>query len=75
MLTGPKGLFDTLSKSSITIEKRLMIDLETVRDSHANYEIFNLGFFRSKNNTADGLTKTKNTVPKYLIQNLNVILE
>lgn len=34
-----------------------MIDIETVRDSYANYEISNVGFIGGENNPADGLTK------------------
>ncbi len=36
-----------------------MIDCQAVRDSYANHEISDVGLFRSKNNPADGLTKTK----------------
>ena len=36
-----------------------MIDLSAVRDAYNEHEISNIGFLKSQNNPADGLTKTK----------------
>ncbi len=37
-----------------------MIDLQAGRDAYALYDISNVGFIRSPNNLADGLTKIDN---------------
>lgn len=49
MLTDSKSLFDTLTKSSTTNRKPLMIDVRTVRDGYAIHKIFNVRFIRSEN--------------------------
>lgn len=57
MLTDSKSLFDVLTKCSSTIEKRLMIDLQVVRQAYETHLISDLGFIRTEHNPADGLTK------------------
>ena len=57
MYTDSKSLFDILTKCSNTTERRLMIDLQSVRNAYENHEISNIGFLRGPNNPADGLTK------------------
>ncbi len=57
MLTDSKSLFDTMIKCSTTTEKRLMIDISVVREAYTAQEISNVGFVRSPNNPADGMTK------------------
>ena len=59
MLTDSLSLFDVITKSTITTEKRLMIDLKVVKDSYHRNELRNIGFIRSENNPADALTKVK----------------
>ena len=57
MFTDSKSLFDIITKCSNTSERRLMIDLQAVRDAYQSYEISNVGFLRGPNNPADALTK------------------
>ena len=60
MITDSKSLFDVITQCSQTLEKRLMIDLQSVRDAYQCHEISNIGFVRGPNNLADGMTKTGN---------------
>ena len=57
LLTDSKSLFDIISKGSRTSEKRIMFDIHATRESYKNHEISNIGFVRSCDNLADGLTK------------------
>ena len=57
MFTDSKSLFDVITKSSQTQERRLMIDLQAVRNAYTTHEISNVGFLRSEENPADGMTK------------------
>ena len=59
MLTDSKSLFDVLTSSSTTTEKRLMIDLQTVQDSYNKNEITDVAHIRSIYNISDALTKVK----------------
>ena len=59
LLTDSKSLFDIISKGSRTNEKRIMVDIYSARQSYQAREISNIGFVRSENNIADGLTKPK----------------
>lgn len=59
MLTDSHSLFDVITKSSMTSECRLMIDIKDVRDGYENMHISNVGFVRSENNPADAFTKVK----------------
>jgi hypothetical protein len=62
MFTDSISLFDVITKSSTTAEKRLMIDLVVVREANDRMEIAQLAFFRTNWNPADALTKvSRNT--------------
>ena len=62
MLTDSLSLFDVLTKATVTTEKRLMIDLQNVKDSYHNNEIYHVAFILSENTLADPLTKLNNTI-------------
>ena len=57
MYTDSKSLFDTITRRSQTQEKRLLIDLATVRDAYRSKEISNVAWIRSEYNLADPMTK------------------
>lgn len=57
MLTDSESLFKSIVKSTTTTEKRLMIDLEAARQSYGTQKISDVGWIRSEDNPADGLTK------------------
>ena len=59
MVTDSLSLFDIITRASITAEKRLMIDLETVNGTFKRREIEKMGFNRTEFNPADALTKAK----------------
>lgn len=42
-----------------TTEKRLMVDLQEMREAYRKIESSDVAWGRSENNTADTLTKTK----------------
>lgn len=48
MLTDSLFLFDVLTKSSTTLKRRLMIDVQTVRDTYQSLEVINVVFLRSE---------------------------
>ena len=57
MLTDSKALFDVITRSKYTTEKRLMIDIAAVRQAYNEKEINNIALIKSEFNPADGLTK------------------
>jgi hypothetical protein len=57
MYTDSLSLFDVITKSSTTAEKRLTIDLVVVREAFDRMEIAHLAFLRTNWNTADALSK------------------
>lgn len=57
MITDSLSLFDVITRASSTTEKRLMIDIESVRKAYKNKEIEKMVFVRSPFNPADALTK------------------
>ena len=59
MVTDSLSLFDIITRASITAEKRLMIDLETMKGAYKRREIEKMGFIRTAFNPADALTKAK----------------
>ena len=59
LLTYSKSLFDIISKGSRTSEKRIILDIHVTRSAYQVKEISNIGFVRSSDNAADGLTKPK----------------
>lgn len=56
-LTDSKLIFDTITKLTGESEKRLMIDIATLRQSHSSGEITNIGDVLTENDLADPLTK------------------
>lgn len=65
MFTDSKSLFDAITKGSQTQEKRLMIDLEAVRDAYGSQEMSNVRFLQVPDNPADGPTKTGHCAALY----------
>ena len=59
MLTDSLSLFEAIMKAPITAEKRLMIDLATVKDAYEKRYIALVGFIRTEKNLTDSLTKVK----------------
>jgi len=57
LLTDSKALFDIISKGSRTSEKRMMLDIAAAREGFRDRVISDIGFVRSSENLADGLTK------------------
>ena len=57
LLTDSKSLFDVISKGSRTSEKHVMLDIAAVREGFWDKVISGIGFIRSSQNLADGLTK------------------
>lgn len=63
LYTDSKCLFDVITKNTTTVEKRLIIDLQSARESYEKMEISDIAKIPSKANPADALTKvTKNEV-------------
>jgi hypothetical protein len=56
-LTDSKSLFDVMTKRSVTSERRLMLDIACAQGEWAKQEISDIGFIRSTENIAYGLTK------------------
>ena len=59
MLTDCQLLFDALTRSRYTTERRLMVNIAAAREAYSNGLIFNIGLIRSEHNPADSLTKVK----------------
>ena len=57
LCTDNKSLFDLISKGTRTSEKRLMIDIAAACEGFQKHDINDIGFVRSAENIADGLTK------------------
>lgn len=53
MLTGSENFFRTLVKSSITVEKSLMIEFRATREDYEKEEITTIGWVCSKQNIAE----------------------
>jgi hypothetical protein len=60
ILTDSKTLFDVITKASYTREKRILIDLASVREGYRRFYIDDIGLISSEENLADGLTKETN---------------
>ena len=58
LFTDNKSLFDVISKGSRTSEKRTMLDIAAAREGFRDRIISDIGFVRSSQNLADGLTKS-----------------
>lgn len=59
LFTDSLSSFDVLTRAKTTTEKRLMIDLKSVKESYDKNEIADIAFIRSEFNIADALTKIK----------------
>ncbi len=59
LLTDSKSLFDIISKGSRTSENRIVLGIHSARQACQAQEISNIGFVRSDDKIADGLTKQK----------------
>ena len=57
MFTDSKQLFNVISRTSLTTEKRLMDEIMAAREAYNRYEISNVGLVSGKSSPADGLTK------------------
>ena len=57
MFKDSKSLFDTITKHSQISEKRLLVDMATIRDGYRRKERKNIGFIKTNYNIADTLTK------------------
>jgi hypothetical protein len=57
ILTDSLSLFDVISKSTITAERRLLIDLAAAKAAYAARELEHVGFIRTQYNPADSFTK------------------
>ena len=47
IMTDSLSLFDFITKATVTTEKRLMIDLNAVREAYQKHKIMDIGFIRS----------------------------
>ena len=52
-----RTVFNTVAKHNSTLEKRLQIDVHSIRQSYRRGEIYSLSWISGKTNPADGLTK------------------
>lgn len=57
--TNSKRLFDVITKNSTTTDKRLIIDIQPIREAYLCMEIHDIDWIRSEHNPADALTKVK----------------
>ena len=57
LLTDTKPLFDIISKSNRTSEKRILLDIRAAREGYENRDVSNIRLARSSANLADGLTE------------------
>jgi hypothetical protein len=60
IMTDYKTLFDVITKASYTREKRILIDLASVREVYRRFYIDDIGLIDSEENLADGFTKERN---------------
>lgn len=73
MLTDSKGLFDIITKNSITSERRLMIDLLAARQAYSRMEISDIGLVHTHHNPADAFTKVGNCAALERLVEIGVI--
>ncbi len=61
LMTDSKSIFDTITKLSNVSEKRLTIDIASLRESYGSGEISNIGHALTKYNLSNPLTKKMNS--------------
>lgn len=59
LFTDCKSLFDVITKNTVTTEKRLMVDIQAIREAYAKFDIHDVAWIKSEYNPADSLTKIK----------------
>ena len=57
VLIDSRTVFNTEAKGTGTLEKRLLIDVSALHQSHYIGELRSIGWISGKNNPADGLTR------------------
>ena len=57
MLTDFQSLFDIITKSSYSAEKRIVIDIAAAKKAYQNQDLSDIGLVASKDNVADCLAK------------------
>ena len=68
LYTDNKCFFEVISKGTCTSEKRLMLDIAAAREGFTNFDISDIGFVRTADNVADGLTKSmKQTAIRHIL--------
>jgi len=73
LFTDSKSLFDVISKGSRTSEKRRMLEIACTREGFARGDISNIGFVRTGDNFADGLTKQMKTHALYRVLEIGML--
>ena len=57
LMTDSKSLFDTVTKLTAALEKRLLINIFSIREAFQKGDIFNIAHISSEYNLADAFTK------------------
>ena len=58
MLTDSQSLFDIITKSSYSTERRILIDVAVAKEAYRKKDLSDIGLVASKDNVSDCLTKT-----------------
>ena len=62
MITDSKLLVDVITGNNYTTEKRLIVDIASIREAYSDHIISNITLIRSEHNAADAMTNvTQNT--------------
>lgn len=76
LCTDSKSLFECLVKLGSTQEKRLMVDLMSLRQSYERREITHIRWIRADSNPADVMTKSKcSNALKRMMDTNNIIID
>ena len=59
MFTDSKSLFDTITKLSTVSEKRLLVDISSIREIYTNRNLLNVARVSSRHNIANVFTKSE----------------
>ncbi len=73
LITDSKSLYDCLIRLSITVEKRLMIDVMTLRQFYERREITEMIWIHGINNSANSMIKTKSSTALKTMIDINQI--